>query len=344
MDTYLYRLSFAGPIHFGQTGIGLEETSEQLPSDSLVSALINASAVRGNVEDFLRMFESAESAVQFSSLFPFGPAPDAGDRIAYLLPRPMAMPPLADSTIVSSLGKELKRLKYLQPEDAWRWLTGPPYQRGEVERLLKRNHAMGGSWDPVQKTGWWAEELRPRVALDRCSQNSSIWWCGSLRFVPGAGLYGLVRVGDSQRLAELENVFKILGEMGLGGERTYGMGGYEFSGFTPLKDVWPTHEGGTNGRCLLLSRYYPASHERTQLTSILEAWDFVETRGYVVSGRYATTLKRKRVRMIREGSVAREALLGEFVDVTPESGELLGLPHRVYRCGLGFWMSPGGAQ
>lgn len=342
MNTYLYRLHFSGTIHFGGTGIGLEETTEQLPSDSLVSALINASVVAGTVEEFLTALREDKPAIQFSSLFPFGPKPDKRSQTAYVVPRPFVMPPVADPSILSAFGKNLKRLKYLQPDDAWRWLAGPPFQEVDLKMLLQRNRSLGKAWNPDEKAGWWAEELRPRVALDRSSQNSSIWWCASIRFAPEAGLYGLVRVDDPHRLSDLQGVFKVLGEMGLGGERTYGMGSFEFSGFEPLGGAWLLGKGKANSRCLLLSRYYPAADERPRLARVLEAWDFVETRGYVVSGRYASTLKRKRVRMIREGSVASESLVGQYADVTPEAGPALGLQHPVYRCGLGFWMSPGG--
>ncbi|MCU0595554.1 MAG: hypothetical protein MUC98_08860, partial [Desulfobacterota bacterium] len=165
MSTYLYRLEFTGPIHFGQTGIGLEEASERLPSDSLASALINAAAVAGKLESFLSMFQGRDPALRLSSLFPFGPDPAQNGRSGYLVPRPLMMPPLADSSILGSMGKDLKRLKYLKAQDAWHWLAGPPLKPGELELFLKRNQTLGGRWDPEKQTGWWAEELRPRVAL-----------------------------------------------------------------------------------------------------------------------------------------------------------------------------------
>jgi CRISPR-associated protein Csm4 len=344
MKTYLYRLHFEGPVHFGQSGIGLEETSEALPSDSLVSALINASAITGNLEQFLGSLCAEEPGVRFSSLFPFGPDPVGGNDCVYVVPRPLVMPPSTDPDLLGIMGKDLKRLKYILAEDLGRWLNGPLLSSQELAALLDRNKGLARPWDPEEKSGWWAEELRPRVALDRSSQKSSIWWCASIRFVHGAGLYGLVRVGDKRQLDGIQTAFRMLGEMGLGGERTYGMGLFRFSGFHGLVDVWPAWEGPSAEGRLLLSRYYPASGERHLLEEALTAWDFVETRGHVVTGRYATTLKRKRVRMLREGSVARQSLKGSMVDVTPAAGETLGLHHRVYRCGLGFWMGTGGFE
>ena len=74
--------------------------------------------------------------------------------------------------------------------------------------------------------------------------------------------------------------------------------------------------------------------EKERLSEAVEAWDLEERRGYVVTGRYTTTLKRKRVRFLSAGSVFKEPLQGMLADVTPENHPALGLPHRVYRAGF----------
>jgi CRISPR-associated protein Csm4 len=54
-------------------------------------------------------------------------------------------------------------------------------------------------------------------------------------------------------------------------------------------------------------------------------------------------LKRKRVRMIKEGSVLKIPLKGTIVDVTPDNPDQLGLKHKIYRSGLAFLAPQGGA-
>lgn len=342
MEIYLYRLHFKGPVHFGQTGIGLEESRGELSSDSLTSALINALAVLGNTDQAIASLVAEEPAFLLSSLFPFGSDEDNPLQTLYALPRPLTIPPMAGNETLARLGKDLKELRYLLPADALRWLDETPVDEGEIEGLLARGNKLACGWNAEKRRGWWTEEVRPRVALDRNSQNSSIWWCGVVYFSTGAGLYGLLGVRDALWLKVLEGAFRLLGEMGLGGERTYGMGTFQFSGFEPLQQVWKLDTSKPSKHYMLISRCYPYETERSLLSAALEAWDFEENRGYVVSGRHATTLKRKRVRMLREGSVANRSLRGQLVDVTPEHGAELGLEHRVYRSGLGFWMPLGG--
>jgi CRISPR-associated protein Csm4 len=342
METFRYHLHFRSPVHFGSVGIGLERTEQRLPSDSLASALTNAFAVMGEADEVVEALASASPPFCLSSLFLFGPSRE-GSGVCYSLPKPLIPPPLEDRSSLAEFGMELKRIRYLTPEDFFRWIGVIPLGKGEVEGVIQRNSELAGYLSPSESGGWCASELRPRVALDRESNNSSIWFCGALHFRAGAGLYGFVRVLNEKWKERLTTAFRLLGALGLGGERTYGMGAFDFSGFEGLEDRWrPRFSGGGRGH-VLLSSYFPSAEERSDLANRFLAWDMSEVRGYAVSGRTATTLKRKRLRMITEGSVARQEVKGAMVDVTPEHAEAFGLRHRVYRCGLAFLVPEGGA-
>ena len=106
MRTYLYRLTFEGPVHFGTTGIGLEETEERVRSDSLTSALINAFSVLGRAEHVVETLTRELPAFTLSSLFPYGPR-DGGKVPVYALPRPIAAPPTIRDWLVGLTKKEL---------------------------------------------------------------------------------------------------------------------------------------------------------------------------------------------------------------------------------------------
>ncbi|MEJ5347617.1 MAG: type III-A CRISPR-associated RAMP protein Csm4 [Desulfosoma sp.] len=339
MKTYLYHLEFPGGAHFGRQGIGLEETRESFSSDSLFSALINAFSLVGEADEVLAALGSETPPFHLSSLFPYGPdKSDKNSKRLYALPRPMTMPRVQDNSVLRSAGKDLKKIRYLVPEDVVRWLDDRPLTEDDIHAMRTRAARLARPWNEETKEGWHAVFLRPRVALDRNSQNSAIWWCGEIHFSRKAGLFGLVRFQDEAWKPRLEAAFRLLSDMGLGGERTYGLGMFRFDGFTPVEDVWSLNLPEADPRRhVLLSRYVPTKDELGRLPQVLSAWDMEESRGYVVSGRSATTVKRKRVRFLIEGSVAREPLSGRLVDVTPEQGLALGLTHRVYRSGLGFW-------
>lgn len=348
MPFYLYRLHFKGAVHFGLAGIGLEAVETKLSSDSLTSALINAFSLSEGPEgahNLVMALSSDTPPFLMSSLFPFGPDPKEPKKYLEALVRPLSKPPLEKPELVKEVGKDLKKIVWLHPEDFLAWSGDTPIGEERLKLLLKRSAGL--------TSGWWKEEMRPRVALDRQSQNSSIWSQAAVWFARevrngdgkltrvGAGLYGLVEFNDDSWKHRLEAAFRVLGDTGLGGERTYGLGLFRFGGFEDVGPTWEEILKGKRARRVFLSLYYPAENEREGLADALEAWEFVERRGYVVSGRNATGIKRKRVRMLVEGSVARKPLKGAMADVTPDNASDLGISHRIYRSGLAFLVPHG---
>ncbi len=324
MNTYLYRLTFTGPVHFGATGIGMENSHFTLTSDALTSALVNALCVLGKADEAVEILRSDTPGFILSSLFLYQRSGD--EAVRYALPKPLCRPSVDNETL-RSFGKEIKKIQYLCPEDVQTWLGDTRLSFDDIERIKVRSESL------LKRA--YEEELRPRVALDRQSENSSIWRCGVIHFKKDAGLFGLVHVRDDAWKSILESAFIMLGDLGLGGERTYGFGTFEFSGFETPPASWCKEEG-TQKRYVLLSSYYPNSKEKPQIKDIFAAWNFFETRGYIVSGRNTTTLKRKRLRMFSEGSVVNQLVRGMLVDVTPDDAQALGLSHIVYRSGLSF--------
>ncbi len=336
MATFIYYLDFKGPVHFGSHGIGLEEANIGLGSDSLLSALVNSLALLGMADEAIAALQQKEPAFVLSSLFPYGR--DDKGKVAHLLPRPLRMPVFLDT----SLAKDIKKRRWLTPEEIPVWLEKSPIDKEKAAKLARPDPVFCASDDHDDTGNWWVEELRPRVALDRSSANSAIWWCSAINFAPGCGLYGLLRINDPTWQRPLAEAFALLGDMGLGGERTYGMGEFEIGKMVAMDDVPGFKLLDQMPVNLLLSRYFPAAEELSELGSMLEAWDFVESRGHVVSGRSATSIKRKSLHLMVEGSLSRRALRGAMVDVTPGKASELGLSHRIYRCGLGFWLGKGG--
>ncbi len=337
MKTYLYRLRFHGPVHFGTTSTDLENTRNCVSSDSLFSALINSFSVSGQADEAVSALMQENPAFVLSSLFPFGPSEDNTGTV-YALPCPLNTPPVRDEKILTDHGKYLRQIKYLTPPDFFSWIGDTPLDSEAAQAIIERSKKLARPWDREKGKGWWSEELRPRGATGRTDWNSSAWRCLAVHFHKDAGLYGLVRINDEKWEEKLSGAFSLLGDMGLGGERTYGMSFFDFSGFESLAEMGPGMAKTECLRFVLLSNYFPADNERPDLSEVFEAWDFTESRGYVVSGRMATNFKRKRIKMVVEGSVVKEPVMGKIADVTPDNPGELGLPHRVCRSGLAFLM------
>jgi CRISPR-associated protein Csm4 len=349
MGMYLYRLFFKGPLHFGLYGVDLEAVEERLSSDSLMSALLNAIKLLEGEEVVKKTIEALQMPIPpfiLSSLFPFGPNPKNRSSYSEVLVRPLIDPPVSDKKIFHFHGKELKRIRYLTVEDFRLWIGKENLTELQIGEIIDRSKNY--------TNGWWYKEIRPRVALDRLSQNSNIWNQAAIWFakkgktnegedIKGAGLYGLIQLNDEKWSTRIESGFRFLGEVGIGGERTYGLGLFHFGGLEPLPEYWEGLFKQKSRAHIFLSMYYPNDAERQDLKSCLQAWETVERRGYVVSGRNTTTIKRKRVRMFAEGTATSKLLSGCMINVTPDHAVELAIPHRVYRSGLAY-LVPGRSE
>lgn len=321
MDIYFYKLRFKEPTHFGQTGIDLENITEWVNSDTLFSALMNtAHAVHGCefVSGYVDQFRQHPPFL-ISSLFLY-----AGEN--FFLPRPFS-----DINIPTDqkreLGKSLKKLRWLVLEHFYRWNMGETITGKDIEIMELAQAEYKKSF---------AVDIRPRVSLDRATQNSSIYHCGYLYFAENAGLYGFVAPHDQTTIEKFKDLLVSLGEIGLGGEKTYGCGTFEVSAFERVSNLMKSILKNRADMYSLLSLYYPSDDEMNTLDDDLIAYDIVRRRGWITSGRYALPLKRKSVGFISEGSVSRIPLNGAIVDVTPDNVMPDGLDHRVYRYGYAF--------
>jgi CRISPR-associated protein Csm4 len=318
MDIYIYRLRFNGPTHFGETGIDLENVREYVSSDTLFSALINAGISNGICDNkFIDRFKESPPFL-ISSLFLF-------TNDIYFLPRPMD-----DSHISSELkrkmGKELKKLKWIDLEGFKKWIRWDHLTEDDIKEMELQSKKYKEAFEI---------EIRPRVTLDRITQSSNIYHCGYIYFQPYAGLYGLVAFNDLSFIEKFKELLTVLGETGLGGERTYGCGMFkvEFERVSgTLKDILEA----TDLRYTLLSLYHPSQDEKDDISINLIAYEITRKKGWITTGRYALPLKRKSVGFITEGSVLHKQPKGCLVDVTPDNIPTEMLSHKVYRYGYAF--------
>ncbi|MEJ5227391.1 type III-A CRISPR-associated RAMP protein Csm4 [Thermodesulfovibrio sp.] len=320
MDVYLYKLKFKGPVHFGDTGIDLENVKEYVNSDTLFSAIINAVNIYFGSEEAGKLIQKFLQKPPFllSSLFIF-------NKDLYFLPKPMDDSFISEE-IKRTKGKELKKLKWLEKNDFIKWQRQDILNVEDIEMMQKKQSDYGEAF---------TKEIRPRVSLDRITQQSSIYHCGYIYFNQKAGLYGLVAFYDTNFIEKFKNILILLGQTGLGGEKTYGCGMFDVV-FEQADSIFQEILKTKTDNYTLLSLYHPAPEELTTFPNNLIAYDIIRKKGWVTSGRNSLPLKRKSVGFITEGSVLKKNLKGCLVDVTPESIPDDILSHRVYRYGYAF--------
>ncbi|RRR69838.1 MAG: type III-A CRISPR-associated RAMP protein Csm4 [Candidatus Viridilinea halotolerans] len=351
--------------HFGRQGIGLEETSETLPSDSFFAALVaQAAQLKGAQfgDDggplFAQPFVSGEPPFLVSSLFPrIGDLP--------LLPRPLLKLNMKEK-LNDQIGKGFKKLRYLSPELFATVCRGDKISEAPVimqggKVWLSRNEArsLTGDWkrdkQAESEVEWhkrlaqssiWKIESPPHVTVDRVSNTSAYYEVGQVTYAPHAGLVLLVRFVDATQQAVFERMLTLLSESGLGGRRSSGLGAFCWERKEPLR--LGLGQGGS--RAVLLSRYLPQEAELAALRSERAAYQLVRVGGWVYSlGR--PSQRRQRVMMVSEGAILdtkAAAVRGHVEDVRPvysekrphpQVGSGNGTSHPVYRSGLALTLA-----
>jgi CRISPR-associated protein Csm4 len=306
---FLAKLRFRAPLHIGSSTLGEEDTYDYAPSDTLFSALCHAYLGAFGVDDLVELlgrFDSRNLEPPFlvSSAFPY-----CGDTL--FLPLPRLAPKERAGETERGDRKLLKDAAWVSLEDFTRLLDGgaPAGIEANRDRLPRK-------------------ELLPRVALDRESSNSSIYYVRRAAFPENGGLWALLDVRDETLESRLRQSLHLLGDMGLGGERTMGCGFFEPEFAEPPQALTRLLDG--EAPYIALSRVSPGPEEAA---AKVERYTLVESRGWMQS---PTGLQRKRrsAWFFAEGSTFAERVRGRLLDVTPQDGP----GHPVYRYGFGMYL------
>lgn len=313
---YRVRIAFKGPLHIGYMD-GVNELSESLiHADTIFGALMSAHAKLFGDEQTKELIEklknnSTETELRISSAFYF-----VGE--TYFLPRPKSETFGLEKKV--SQMKKLKKIKYVQDEIL--------YGNVEVEEsdiqgqfLSKRSIEFQGDFDgPVMIFE------RPRVMIYRTNLRSNLYYFSEVHFAPNCGLWFYLSVGQAIEKPILA-ALKLLADEGLGGDRTYGFGHFQYE----LEPVELPKEGE---KYVLLSPYIPGPDdydENQTIKDIVEAYELRYRTGYI----HESDKKSKRVVMFSEGSVFNKRVDGKILNVTPD-GFKLEKDYEIYRYGKAF--------
>jgi CRISPR-associated protein Csm4 len=354
----LIRLNFGrSPTHFGEVGIGLEQTSERVRSDTLFSAWVSTYArIFGGdgITTLLQHFPNDTDPpgtepppFRVSSTFIY--RRNDQDFIDYL-PKPVE-PPVGYPEVDLPIAKTYRKLNYL-PLSVWRrWYQGSGLDHENEQELIhyaqvpkERSGRLGqaGTFDYAQ--AFKPYEL-PKVSIDRTTRATNFYHTGLVQFAwePSngngttatienqAGLYFLLEFPQAKPNleAELHMALELLGEEGLGGERSSGAGRFEILTWADLPADWQAAVNFDQGnRHSLISLFWDKTVTPAWLGD--QARYTLQERGGWISSPSGRQLRRKMVRMFAEGSVFAEVPRGQLADVTPSGFS----QHSVYRNGI----------
>lgn len=323
----VFHLTPTSPLHLGEHGIGLEETAEFIHSDTLFGGLCFAWAELfgvGALEKLLAGFVAGRPDFLISSAFP---------RLGSvrLFPRPMLPLPAGEAA-----AEELKDVRWVSESLFLAWLRGEDLTaEADPANILGEEVWVSGR----ERTGlprphagpYWTVDIVPRVVLDRVTSASNLYYVGQLRFGPDCGLCCLVMARRDEVYDQVRAALEVLGELGLGGERGLGLGGFTVEDAGP----WVNPTGGR--RFVTLSLYHPTPAELERgVLGPGAAYRLVIRSGWIASAAWPGR-RRKWVRLITEGSVLAgngDGFYGDLADVTPP--ERVPGAHPVYRYGYAF--------
>lgn len=311
-STLLVRIRPAGPWRFGPDSGDRAGVSSIGHSDGVYSAITWAADRLGFRDEWLAATATANAPeVGVSSLFPFL------GRLLYAIPPRNLWPPPASPRVRWKAAK-LVPMSVIQDVALGKALHE---ERWEVDTRSQCLIPSGG-------VAPFRIAIRRSAAVDRHSPGRvEPHETACIEFNGNAGLWGLIAFSspDSQSawLERIKAAFRLLGDCGMGGERSLGWGHADSLDFQtgPLPGLllpdWQSAESGSSR--WLLSLFNPSATDSVDWSE--GHWQ-PETR---------SKREGKSVRMIGEGSVlsSRAELSGRAVDVAPD-----GHPHPVWRSGF----------
>jgi CRISPR-associated protein Csm4 len=354
----LVRLDFGKNLaHFGEAGIGTEKITERVCSDTLFSAWVSLyGRIFGTpeLEALLEKFKDSLSRPPFrvGSTFIYRHTSSETNskksdraqthRTIYYLPRPMQRPrgyPEDDL----AFSKVYRTLNYL-PLKIWqRWYQNIGFTPDDTQELTSAvRDKTGGA---LQKAGTfdygstYKKHQVPKVSIDRTTRTTNFYQTGFVKFIrqekETSGLYFLVHfpVLNAQLENNLYAALELLGEEGIGGERSSGAGQFtatwldiEDASDPSLKQWREVLQFDRGNHHALLSLFWEETLNRALLGATAR-YTLKERGGWVVGPQ----VRRRMVRMFSEGSVFPVEPRGCLADVTPESFRR---NHNIYRSGV----------
>jgi CRISPR-associated protein Csm4 len=307
----LYKLRLKSSIHLGQREGVLEETDTIVHSDTFFSAFcINYSLLYGEreLEGLINEFRNGNPPFIFSSLFPFW-----NEKI--FLPIPLNQIPKE---------KDLKKLKFIEKEGFEELLNGE-----KIENLKEKYKFIPDIDEKSEEKEPWEIINNPRVGLSRIASHpgEAYFHFGEVFYKENAGLYFIVDFKDPSIESKFISTLRLMGDEGIGGDRTVGKGHFEI--LNKDGEEIEINQPQNSQNYILLSLYHPDVNEISDLKE--GYYEIIERKGYIYSP-YSKTLRKKSVKMFKEGSVFPSFKKGNIIDITPE----IFTKHKIYKYGLAF--------
>lgn len=346
------KLYFKSGLHLSQGKVDNYDRSQlRLHSDTLKSALF-VSALdlfpelsfekddADNIRDKFPNQSKFFTCFRVSSAFPFL---EAEGKTMYFLPKPLNGFNLEFLDGDTDNNRKLySKIQYIEKDTLFKVLQGNLTLKGTSHFSKDKKFLAQG----VNLQDWkvFKNELQQHVAIPRRgNEDGDPFHVDKLFFEDNAGLYFLIETEDEEALNQMEAALRLLGDSGLGTDRTMGSGQF-IAKIEEVPFVWP-FDTDTADFQMNLSLFWPQKEEVADLFDV--AYKLIRRGGFLAnpSDNNHLTIRKKSVYMFEEGSVFPNSrkLRGRLDNLCPDNAALkkAGIPavnHPVWRDGQAIFL------
>ncbi len=329
MSLEAIKLRFDTPLHLGRGLEDLDRSETMYHSDSLKSALFAVGLSQH--DDWLANPEVFFDGFRLSSCFPFSAE-------ELFLPKPFLNVRFRFSgTAEDRQAKKSKKVAFLAIKHFTRLLDAADGDEIELsESTLTPDGQFVCEHESIARRSFFKTEVQQRVAvpLEGEGHDTRPFYVDRLYFEQDCGLYFLVDFGGNARLRkQVLQTLRLLGDSGIGTDRTVGNGLFTFNEKTDVQPV-ALLVSGWRGQQLALGLYLPEATEYGGIDLDHSRWNLLKRGGYMggSSNESFLSLRKKSLYFFSEGSVFSSAtpLTGKTEDIRPEWNAPM---HAVWRDG-----------
>lgn len=321
MATYtLIKLKNMTPLHIGTGKENYDFSSSDLHSDTLSAALAAMKMQKQSNADTKAFMES----FIISSAYPF-----IGNH--YFLPKPQGKVNIQVTDAEEYVSrKKLKRIKYIEI-NLWNDLIAGKelhVQTAQIKGTFLLENLSEKNFDIPYKS-----QVNQRVTVPRdLDKDAEPFFFEWTYFQENAGLFCLLDVADKEK-EDILDLFKQLGEVGLGTDKNIGGGKFEIE-VAQLS----ISEVNTANAIMLLSLFIPTEKELPRLNLPNSRYELLQRGGYIAGSQDVMFrhLRKKSVYMFNVGSVFSTTIpiSGRVIDLRPDWQDKQ--LHPVFRSGKPF--------
>jgi len=312
-------------FHIGIKEGSLEKTMHYIHSDTIFSGICNAYRLlygKDETESLLEKFKNEQPSFLISSAFPY-----IDDIVFFPMPKFINF---SDYVKDEKLFKKSKKIEFVS-EEIIKGISKNRFKEELKEENMVQGKILvtGKESEKIKNASIWKEKEVARVVIDRKTNASNIYYFGEVEYCDKCGLHFLIKFMENGIRNKIEAAIRLLGDEGIGGDRSYGKGLFEaeFNNFE-----WSIKEG----KFMNLSLYLPKENE---IEMVKKGWYEIVNRGGWVYSPDKKGERKKFVRMIKEGSTFEgdEAFYGRITEIGTSEEY-----HHVYRYGYGMPLYFGG--